>query len=128
MLKVLFFICKLLTLSKLVKRSQSMRKIELKILDLYPGGMTAAALEAHYTEVADASPVPVVLYSVPANTSLDLPLASVVRLASHKNIIGIKDSGGDITKLASMVHLTQDQEFQVWPYMGVHILSNRVWE
>ena len=103
-----------------------MRKIELKILDLYPGGMTAAALEAHYTEVADASPVPVVLYSVPANTSLDLPLASVVRLASHKNIIGIKDSGGDITKLASMVHLTQDQEFQVWPYMGVHILSNRV--
>lgn len=79
----------------------------------YKGGMTAAALEAHYTEVADASPVPVVLYSVPANTSLDLPLSSVVRLASHPNIIGIKDSGGDITKLASMVHLTRDQEFQV---------------
>lgn len=75
--------------------------------------MTAAALEAHYTEVADASPVPVVLYSVPANTSLDLPLSSVIKLASHPNIIGIKDSGGDITKLASMVHLTRDQEFQV---------------
>ena len=77
------------------------------------GGMTPAALEAHYIEVAEASPVPVVLYSVPANTSLDLPLSSVVRLASHPNIIGIKDSGGDITKLASMVHLTQDLEFQV---------------
>ena len=75
--------------------------------------MTPAALEAHYTEVADKSPVPVVLYSVPANTSLDLPLASVVRLASHPNIIGIKDSGGDITKLAAMVALTQDTEFQV---------------
>ena len=75
--------------------------------------MTAAALEAHYTEVADSSPVPVILYSVPANTSLDLPLSSVVRLASHPNIIGIKDSGGDITKLANMVHLTRDQEFQV---------------
>ena len=36
------------------------------------GGMTPAALEAHYIEVAEASPVPVVLYSVPANTSLDL--------------------------------------------------------
>lgn len=79
----------------------------------YKGGMTAAALEAHYTAVADASPVPVVLYSVPANTALELPLASAVRLARHPNILGIKDSGGDITKLASMVHLTQQEDFQV---------------
>lgn len=79
----------------------------------YKGGMTAAALEAHYTAVADASPVPVVLYSVPANTALELPLASAVRLARHPNILGIKDSGGDITKLASLVHLTQQEDFQV---------------
>ena len=72
-----------------------------------------ALLQAHYTAVADASPVPVLLYSVPANTALELPLASAVRLARHPNILGIKDSGGDITRLASMVHLTQQEDFQV---------------
>lgn len=76
-------------------------------------GMTETALETHYRTVADSSPIPVILYSVPANTGLDLPLQTVVNLASHPNIIGIKDSGGDITKLASMVHLTANQDFQV---------------
>ena len=79
----------------------------------YKSGMSSEALEAHYTAVADASPVPVILYSVPANTVLDLPPQTVVKLAAHPNIHGIKDSGGDITKIASMVHQTADQEFQV---------------
>ena len=81
--------------------------------NLSAGGMTGAALARHYTAVADHSPVPVILYTVPANTSLDLPLDTVVSLASHPNIHGIKDSGGDIVKLASMVHQTGGQEFQV---------------
>lgn len=38
-----------------------------------------------------------VLYSVPANTGLDLPLEAVLTLAQHPNIIGIKDSGGDVS-------------------------------
>ena len=42
--------------------------------------MTEAALEEHYRTVADASPIPVILYSVPANTGLDLPLQTVVNL------------------------------------------------
>ena len=75
--------------------------------------MTGAALESHYVAVADASPIPVLLYSVPANTTLDLPLDSVIRLASHKNIVGIKESGGDITKIASMIHGTRGENFQV---------------
>jgi len=79
----------------------------------YKGGMTSEALEQHYKTVADSSPVPVVLYSVPANTTLDLPLQTVLNLAHHTNIVGIKDSGGDITKIAAMVHMTRDQDFQV---------------
>jgi len=46
--------------------------------------------------VADASPVPMILYSVPANTGLDLSAAVIVRLAAHDNIIGLKDSAGDV--------------------------------
>lgn len=47
-------------------------------------------------QVADSSPVPVVLYSVPANTGLELPLDAVVHLSQHPNIVGLKDSGGDV--------------------------------
>ncbi|NXW64492.1 HOGA1 protein, partial [Eurystomus gularis] len=79
----------------------------------YRGAMTSAALVQHYTEVADASPIPVVLYSVPANTGLDLPLEAVLTLAQHPNIVGIKDSGGDITRMGLMVHKTQQEDFQV---------------
>ncbi|OBS65147.1 hypothetical protein A6R68_06307, partial [Neotoma lepida] len=63
--------------------------------------------------VADLSPIPVVLYSVPANTGLDLPVDAVVTLSQHPNIIGIKDSGGDVTKIGLMVHKTSKQDFQV---------------
>ncbi|KAM9285155.1 4-hydroxy-2-oxoglutarate aldolase, mitochondrial [Morus bassanus] len=79
----------------------------------YRGAMTSAALIQHYTEVADASPIPVVLYSVPANTGLDLPLEAVLTLAQHPNILGIKDSGGDITRMGLMVHKTRQEDFQV---------------
>ncbi|NXF93160.1 HOGA1 protein, partial [Eubucco bourcierii] len=79
----------------------------------YRGAMTSTALVQHYTEVADASPIPVVLYSVPANTGLDLPLEAVLILAQHPNIVGIKDSGGDISRMGLMVHKTQQEDFQV---------------
>ncbi|NXQ81940.1 HOGA1 protein, partial [Nyctibius grandis] len=79
----------------------------------YRGAMTSSALVQHYTEVADASPIPVLLYSVPANTGLDLPLEAVLTLAQHPNIVGIKDSGGDITRMGLMVHKTRQEDFQV---------------
>ncbi len=74
--------------------------------------MTADALVAHYEQVAEASPVPVVLYSVPANTGIDLPVEAVVRLSDHPNIVGIKDSGGDVVKIGRMVDGTH-AAFQV---------------
>ncbi|XP_075468490.1 4-hydroxy-2-oxoglutarate aldolase, mitochondrial [Ascaphus truei] len=79
----------------------------------YRGRMTTSALVHHYIKVADSSPVPVVLYSVPGNTGLDLPVDAVVSLSPHPNIIGLKDSGGDITRIALIVHRTQHLGFQV---------------
>ena len=57
--------------------------------------MTPAAQKAHYLAVADASPVPVVLYSVPAFMHYALDADMVCELAVHVNIIGIKDSSGN---------------------------------
>ncbi|XP_036401408.1 4-hydroxy-2-oxoglutarate aldolase, mitochondrial [Megalops cyprinoides] len=79
----------------------------------YRGRMDSKALIHHYTQVADSSPVPVVLYSVPANTGLDLPVDAVVALSQHPNIVGLKDSGGDITRIALIIHKTSSEDFQV---------------
>jgi 4-hydroxy-2-oxoglutarate aldolase len=57
--------------------------------------MSPAAQKAHYLAVADASPCPVVLYSVPAFMHYHLDPDVVCELASHENIIGIKDSSGN---------------------------------
>jgi len=79
----------------------------------YKGKMTGPVLEKHFTTVADESPIPVVLYSVPANTTIDLPVQTAARLSSHPNIIGMKESGGDVTKIGHLVHLTQNNNFQL---------------
>ena len=50
------------------------------------------------SQVANDSPIPVLLYSVPANTGIDLDPALIIKLADHPNIIGLKDSGGDVCK------------------------------
>lgn len=78
----------------------------------YTSRMDAEALESHYRQVADASPLPLLLYSVPANTGIDLPLPAAVKLAQHPQVIGMKDSGGNLARIASLVSDTPD-EFQV---------------
>jgi 4-hydroxy-2-oxoglutarate aldolase len=70
--------------------------------------MTADALEIHYRSVAEVSPVPVLLYSVPANTGINLPVEAVIRLATHPNIVGMKDSGGDVARIGYMIKNTPE--------------------
>ena len=70
--------------------------------------MTSDAFVSHYTAVADASPVPVLLYNFTALTGVNLPPAAVSRLATHPNIIGMKESGGDVAQIADLVSGTPD--------------------
>jgi 4-hydroxy-2-oxoglutarate aldolase len=74
--------------------------------------MTADVFVRHYTAVADASPVPVLLYNFTAVTGVNLPVAAVARLATHPNIAGMKESGGDVAQLADLVASTP-ASFQV---------------
>jgi 4-hydroxy-2-oxoglutarate aldolase len=60
-------------------------------------------LIAHYRRVADASPIPVLLYSVPIFTGLTLEAPEVAVLAEHPNIIGIKESSGHVLRVGEMV-------------------------
>lgn len=77
----------------------------------YYGGkaMTAAALRAHYTAVADTSPIPVLLYSIPKYMHFALAPQLVAELAQHENIIGIKDSSGDLELLAGYLEAQGDR-------------------
>ena len=70
--------------------------------------MTSEAFVRHYTEVADASPVPVLLYNVTLYTGVNLAPEAVERLASHPNIVGLKESGGDVGQIAEYVARTPD--------------------
>ena len=69
----------------------------------FKGQMTGAAFERHYTAVADASPVPVLLYNFTAATGVNLLPETVARLATHPNIVGMKESGSDIAQIADLV-------------------------
>ena len=61
---------------------------------------------AHYRRVADASPIPVLLYSVPQFTGISLEAPEVAVLAEHPNIIGIKESSGHVQRVGEMVAAT----------------------
>jgi len=74
--------------------------------------MTTDVFVRHYTAVADASPVPVLLYNFTALTGVNLLPAAVSRLAEHPNIVGMKESGGDIAQISDLVSGTPDR-FQV---------------
>ena len=56
-------------------------------------------VSAFYQEVADESPLPVFLYSVPGVTAYSLPLEAVWKLAQHPNVVGMKDSSGDAIRI-----------------------------
>jgi 4-hydroxy-2-oxoglutarate aldolase len=70
--------------------------------------MTSDAFVRHFSEVADASPVPVLLYNVTLYTGVNMSPDAVERLAIHPNIVGMKESGSDIGQIAEYVARTPD--------------------
>ena len=76
--------------------------------NFYRSAMTQAALTDYYNAVADAAPVPVVLYSMPALTGIAIAPETVARLSEHPNIIGLKDSSNDLLNLALTLSLVRD--------------------
>jgi len=74
----------------------------------YKGSMTDKALKTFYKDVADNSPIPVILYNMPRNTGINLSSKIVSELSHHPNIIGIKDSGGNIVQISEIINSTPD--------------------
>ena len=65
--------------------------------------MTREALKAHFLAVADKARVPVLVYNIPANTGISLEASLVIELSAHPNVIGLKESSGNIAYLGEVI-------------------------
>jgi 4-hydroxy-tetrahydrodipicolinate synthase len=74
----------------------------------YRPAITPEALVTHFTAVADASPVPVILYSMPDLTGIKIEPETIAQLSAHPNIVGIKDSSADIAGFQKTVTLVPE--------------------
>jgi 4-hydroxy-2-oxoglutarate aldolase len=67
---------------------------------------------AYFTDVADHSPIPILLYNVPKFTHINMTSSLVAQLSSHPNIVGIKDSTGNVTQLGEFAN-NVDSDFNL---------------
>ena len=74
----------------------------------YKGGMSQAVLRDFYLDLAEGSPLPLLLYTVPQNTGVRLEPATIAELSGHPRIAGCKDSSGDLGALAETVRRVDD--------------------
>jgi 4-hydroxy-2-oxoglutarate aldolase len=72
----------------------------------YKSAMTDAALTRFFTDVADASPIPVLIYNVPQNTGVVIESATIAALSAHQNIAGVKDSSGNMGAISETIRRT----------------------
>lgn len=88
----------------------------------YRSAITQETLVNHYRAVADSSPVPVLLYSMPALTGIKIEPETIAGLSEHPNIIGVKDSSNDVAGFAQTVKLCP-REFAVLTGNGTVLLD-----
>lgn len=87
--------------------------ILLSVPSYYKNKVSAIALAKYFSELADRSPFPVLLYNVPQFTGLEIPVEVAGELACHEKVVGMKDSSGNLIYLQRVLEATGDKDFQV---------------
>lgn len=89
--------------------------------------LTEEQMVAYYTALADASPLPVMLYNILATTHLSIPVEAVRKLAEHPNIVGLKDSERDLERMEACIAIAKSREdftyFCGWAAQSAHSLE-----
>ncbi|MBG0918643.1 4-hydroxy-tetrahydrodipicolinate synthase [Exiguobacterium sp. SRB7LM] len=119
------------------KRAAELGAEMAMVVTPYYNKSTQAGLIAHFTAIADASPIPLMLYNVPSRTGVALAPETVSELAEHPRITALKEASGDISVMAQMMaHIPEGftvycgNDDQILPYMAwgaqgvVSVLSN----
>lgn len=85
----------------------------LLVVTPYYNKATAEGLYLHYSTIASAVHIPVIIYNVPSRTGLDTPISVYRQLAQIPNILGVKEASGDIGKIAQTRSECPD-DFYIW--------------
>ena len=117
----------------LSRRAQALGVDGLLVVSPYYNKPTQAGLIAHYTAIADAVDIPIILYNVPSRTSSNILPETVQILARHQNIIGMKEASGDLQQITTLAALlpadfylysgNDDQVFDVLALGGKGVIS-----
>ena len=90
-------------------RAQALGADGLLMVTPYYNKTTQAGLIAHYTAIADAVDLPIIVYNVPSRTGLNVLPATMAALAAHKNIRGMKEASGNIEQITELMRLCGDK-------------------
>ncbi len=88
---------------RLPKAAESGANYAVALSGFYHSVPVQSALERHFLQIAESSRLPVILYNIPQNTANALTPQTVVSLAEHPNIVGIKDSSGDMISFSGFL-------------------------
>lgn len=95
----------------------------LSVISPYFVVPTEHELVAHYTMIAEAVTIPMLMYNIPKNTGVNISKEAVTVLSRHENIAGIKDSSGKLENMVSYIHAAEGQSFNVLSGSDSLILS-----
>ena len=91
------------------KHFASLSADALLVITPYYNKTSDAGLAAHFTAIAEASPIPLILYNVPSRTGMSIPIHVLVDLAEHPNIIGLKEASGDMAYVMDAARLISEK-------------------
>lgn len=106
--------------------SQEMEKIgvdALSVVNPYFIRPNNNEIYKYYKEIAESTNLPVILYNIPKNTGYNIPVSVVKELAKIRNIVGIKDSSGDLNLVKQYQEIAEDNAFQVFIGSDLKILA-----
>lgn len=102
------------TLRNLIWAAEDGADAALVVTPVYYTRGNVQAQRRHFLSLAEESPVPILIYTVPAFTAYDLPIGLIAELAAHPNIIGIKDSSGDLKRVALQIGIQEHEDFTLF--------------
>jgi 4-hydroxy-tetrahydrodipicolinate synthase len=88
---------------ELSKEAQQLGADALLLVTPYYNKSTQRGLTAHFTAIADSVDIPIILYNIPSRTGVNMEVATIAKLAKHKNIVAVKEASGNISYAAKLI-------------------------